>query len=54
VARIYGEYRISEGVRLTGRIENAFDTDWQYSRFPFSSPVNAPGFGIFSGIEIAW
>ncbi len=54
VARIYGEYRISKGVRLTGRIENAFDTSWQYSRFPFSSPVNAPGFGAFSGIEIDW
>ncbi|OYV04523.1 MAG: hypothetical protein CFE26_16455, partial [Verrucomicrobiales bacterium VVV1] len=54
VARIYGEYRISKGVRLTTRIENATDTSWQYSRFPFSSPVNAPGFGIFSGIKIDW
>lgn len=54
VARIYGEYRISKGVRLTARVENATDTRWQYSRFPFSSPVNAPGFGIFSGIQIDW
>ena len=54
VARIYGEYRISKNVKLTARIENASDTTWEYSRFPFSSPVKAPGFGIFSGIKIDW
>jgi len=54
VARIYGEYRISKDVRLTARVENATDTNWEYSRFPFSSPVKAPGFGIFLGTKIDW
>ncbi|BCU77189.1 TonB-dependent receptor [Luteolibacter sp. LG18] len=54
VARVYGEYKLTEHVTLTGRVENLFDEDWQLSRFPFSPVVNAPGLGAYAGVKIDW
>jgi vitamin B12 transporter len=54
VARVYGEYQLTKQVRLTGRLENVFNSHWEYSRFGFSGPVEAPGFGAFAGVKIDW
>lgn len=54
VARVYGEYQLTKQVRLTGRLENVFDSHWEYSRFGSSGPVAAPGFGAFAGVKIDW
>ena len=54
VARVYGEYQLTKQVRLTARVENLFDTHWEYARFPFSDAVVAPGFGAFAGVKIDW
>ncbi|HEY8990848.1 MAG TPA: TonB-dependent receptor [Luteolibacter sp.] len=53
VARIYGEYQLCKNVRLTGRIENLFDTDWELSNF-FGNVEKAPGFGAFAGVKVDW
>lgn len=54
VARLYAEYKLTDNVRLTGRIENLFDTSWQLSRFPFASAQEGPGLGVFAGIKVDW
>jgi len=46
VARVYGSWEVTPGLRLRARVENAFDTDYeQVHGFP------QPGIGAFGGIE---
>jgi len=54
VARLYGEYKVTENLRVTGRIENLFDASWQLSRFAFSPVEQAPGLGAFVGLKVDW
>lgn len=47
--RIYGSYRISEGVTLHGRIENLADSDYQLSNFA-GTVIDGAGLGAYAGV----
>ena len=47
ITRIYGHYKISESLKLHGRVENAFDEKYELSNF--GSPIQGQGFGAFGG-----
>ena len=48
VARLAGSWELGERLELTGRVENAFDADYQES-FSYA----APGLSAFAGIRLA-
>ncbi len=53
VARIYGSYQLTEKVRLIGRVENAFDANYQLASF-FGTTVQGSGTGVYAGITVDW
>jgi len=49
--RAYSRYRMSEGISLTARLENALDEDYTVSFSSFSGRVRARGLAAFGGME---
>lgn len=53
VARVYGQYQITENVKLHGRIENVFDEQYELSNI-YGSRLQGQGFGAFAGFTLSW
>jgi vitamin B12 transporter len=51
LVRLYGRYRMSDSLSLTGRLENAFDEDYTFIYSSFSGRVPARGLAAFGGLE---
>ena len=47
VARIFGSVEVSENVEIYGRLENAFDLEYENTR-----GFEAAGFGAFGGMRV--
>lgn len=53
VTRLFGSYRLTEKVKLHGRIENILDEDYELFN-GYGSLVQGPGTGFFAGITVDW
>ena len=61
ITRIYGHYQLTENIRLTARIENLFDEEYELDPFAFD-PVTfasaqgdlARGTSFFAGVKATW
>ncbi|MBT6767656.1 MAG: TonB-dependent receptor, partial [Opitutales bacterium] len=51
LVRLYGRYRMSDSLSLTGRLENALDEDYTFIYSSFSGRVPARGLAAFGGLE---
>ena len=53
VTRIYGDYKISENVKIHGRIENLFNEEYDASK-SIAGSVKGQGFGAFGGLTLSF
>ena len=62
LVNLYGNYQLTENVKLTARVENLLDTNYELFNQPaqgglYSSPeASFPGrgIGVFGGVTIEW
>lgn len=50
---LYANYQLTESVRLTARVENLFDEDYEYFS-GFGDTWQGRGRGIFGGVTVEW
>lgn len=53
VTRIYGNYTISENLKVHGRIENLFDEQYDVSK-SISGSIKGQGLGVFGGLTLTF
>ena len=54
LARLYGEYRVTENIAFHARIENLLDEDYEFFRFSGDAPRPGAGLGAFGGVTVQW
>ena len=59
LVNLYGNYQLTENVKLTARVENLLDTDYELFNQPAQGGLQEASFpgrgvGIFGGVTIEW
>ncbi len=53
VTRLYGSYQLTDHVKLSARVENLLDENYQLASF-FGTPIEGAGTGVYAGITVDW